>query len=63
MKDFIKTIINNVEIVLDLIFILLLLFIGFSFLKTFEDFYDDYKCSTTNNVEYYNNHNCKRFER
>ena len=35
MKDFIKTITNNVEIVLDLIFILLLLFIGFSFLLNF----------------------------
>ena len=48
-----------IKIVIALFFIVL----GILFLLEFIDFYNDYKCSTTTDVSYYIDNNCRRFER
>lgn len=45
------------------LFILIFIGIGILFLIEFIDFYNDYKCSTTTDVNYYIDNNCRRFER
>ena len=45
------------------LFILMIIVLGILLLIEFIDFYNDYKCSTTTDVNYYINNNCRRFER
>lgn len=45
------------------LFILMFIVLGILFLIEFIDFYNDYKCSTTTDVNYYIDNNCRRFER
>lgn len=54
------------ENLLDIIIILIILiFIGIGILFVYEikEFYEDWKCSTTTDINYYIENNCKRFER
>ena len=54
------------ENLLDIICALLILIfigIGILFLLELKEFYNDWKCSTTTDVTYYNDNNCRRFER
>lgn len=54
------------ENLLDIIIaLLILIFIGIGILFLFEikEFYNDYKCSTTTDITYYIDNNCRRFER
>ena len=53
---------NLLEII---IVLLILIFIGIGILFVYEikQFYNDYKCSTTTDINYYVENNCKRFER
>ena len=53
---------NRIKIVIAL-FILMVIILGILFLLEFIDFYNDYKCSTTTDVSYYIDNNCRRFER
>lgn len=48
-----------------IISLLILIFIGIGILFLFElkEFYKDWKCSTTQDLTYYTENNCKRFER
>lgn len=48
-----------------IIALLILIFIGIGilFLLELKEFYNDYKCSTTTDVNYYIDNNCRRFER
>lgn len=42
----------------------LLIIITVYFIYILSDFYNDYKCSTTTNIEYFEKHNCiKYYER
>lgn len=45
------------------LFILMIIVLGILFLIELKDFYDDYKCSTTTDVNYYIDNNCRRFEK
>ena len=45
------------------LFILMVIISGILFLIELIDFYNDYKCSTTTDVNYYIDNNCRRFER
>ena len=45
------------------LFILMFIVFGILFLIEFIAFYNDYKCSTTTDVSYYIDNNCRRFER
>lgn len=54
------------ENLLDIIIaLLILIFIGIGILFVYEikEFYEDWKCSTTSDITYYNDNNCSRFER
>ena len=54
------------ENLLDIIIVLLILiFIGIGILLLFElkELHNDYKCSTTTDINYYIDNNCRRFER
>ena len=53
---------KRIKIVIAL-FILMVIVLGILFLLEFIDFYNDYKCSTTTDVNYYIDNNCRRFER
>lgn len=53
---------KRIKIVIAL-FILMFIVLGILFLIELKDFYDDYKCSTTTDVSYYIDNNCRRFER
>ena len=53
---------KRIKIVIAL-FILMVIVLGILFLLELKDFYDDYKCSTTTDVNYYIDNNCRRFER
>ena len=53
---------KRIKIVIEL-FILMFIVLGILFLIELKDFYDDYKCSTTTDVGYYIDNNCRRFER
>ena len=45
------------------LYILMAIILGILSLLEFIDFYNDYKCSTTTDVTYYIDNNCRRFER
>lgn len=50
---------NNLIILYALLFICIyFMIIGICIL---DDFYNDYRCSTTNDVEWFKNHNCIRY--
>lgn len=53
---------KRIKIVIAL-FILMVIILGILFLIEIIDFYNDYKCSTTTDVSYYIDNNCRRFER
>ena len=53
---------KTIKIVIAL-FILMFIVLGILFLIEIIDFYNDYKCSTTTDVNYYIDNNCRRFER
>ena len=49
--------------IIDLILGVILIFAIVLFLIEVEEFHDDYKCTITTDAKYYDEHNCKRFER
>lgn len=51
-----------VDIIIELP-ILIFIGIGILFLLELKEFYNDYKCSTTSDINYYIDNNCRRFER
>ena len=53
---------KTIKIVIAL-FILMVIILGILFLIEIIDFYNDYKCSITTDVNYYIVNNCRRFER
>lgn len=50
------------NIILTILFILFILFMIFVVYEI-KDFYDDYKCSTTTDNDYYIKNKCERYER
>ncbi len=54
---------DKIENILFGLLLLLILIIGGTFIYILIDFKHDYECSTTSSVEWYNEHNCKRYER
>lgn len=54
---------ENLDDIIMVILILVFIVITLLFLFELKEFYNDYKCSTTTDVTYYNDNNCWRFER